>query len=368
MENLRLFLIIPPGLEDLAEREIREKMPELPLTVIKGGIELEADLEWMVRAHLLLKIPVRILLRISESKVRDFPKLHQKIVKFPWKEFLSHPEPEWEITCRKSRLMHTGRIEETIKKALTEAMVKQPLSQDWKKKNYSPQTFYVRFDDDVMTLSLDLSGEPLYKRNLQVIKGEAPLRENFAAALLTELFDGITEEKTLTDPMCGSGTFLLEAATYHLPLHERKFSFEEAPFFKGKLVRKMSPTTPLPVKLLSGIELDQALTEKIHPTLKKFGITVKAGDALKEKISADLMICNPPYGERIETPGKRGIFLRTSLKKFLESDGPQRLGWLIPSDMDDLDPKVPGYRLRSKRRFRNGGLAVSFMIWEKSHA
>jgi putative N6-adenine-specific DNA methylase len=366
MENLRLFLIIPPGLEDLAAREILDKLPVVKHNVIKGGIEVEADLNWMVNAHLLLKIPVRILLRISESKVRDFPRLHQKFVKFAWKDYLAHPGPQWEISCSKSRLMHTGRIEETIKKALTEALVKQPLSQDWKRKNYSPQTFYVRLVDDNLTLSLDLSGEPLYKRNLQVIKGEAPLRENFAAALLMELCEGLTSEVSLTDPMCGSGTFLLEAATFHLPLHERKFSFEEAPFFKGKLVRKPEPTTSLPVKSLCGIEINEEIADKVKAPLAKFGIKIKNGDALIEKISPGLIICNPPYGERIKTPGKRGIFLRESLEKFLTEDKPERLGWLIPTDMEDLVPKIKNYKMRSKRKFRNGGLAVTFQVWQKT--
>ncbi len=365
MENLRLFLIIPPGLEDLALREMNSKLPEVKHNVIKGGIEVEADLSWMVNAHLLLKIPVRILLRINEFKVRDFPKLHQKFVKFPWKDYLSHPEPEWEITCSKSRLMHTGRIEETIKKALTEAQVKQPLSQDWKRKNYSPQTFYVRILDDNLTLSLDLSGAPLYKRNLQVIKGEAPLRENFAAALLYELFEGITEKKSIVDPMCGSGTFLMEAATFHLPLHERKFSFEEAPFFKGKLVRKPDASAPLPVSDISGAEIDGDLVQKISPSLNKYNINVKDADAFSEKFSSDFMICNPPYGERIQTGGRKGMFLRDALVKFLQDDRPERLGWLIPSDMDDLDPGVKEYKLKSKRKFRNGGIAVTFQIWER---
>ncbi|MFL5786144.1 MAG: hypothetical protein ACJ76H_16110 [Bacteriovoracaceae bacterium] len=365
MENLRLFLIIPPGLEDLALREMIQKLPAVEHNVIKGGIEVKSDLEWMVNAHLLLKIPVRILLRVTEFKVRDFPKLHQKFAKFAWKDFLSHPEPQWEITCRKSRLMHTGRIEETIQKALAEALVKQPLSQDWKRKNYSPQTFYVRLEDDNLTLSLDLSGEPLYKRGLQVIKGEAPLRENLAAALLLELFEGQQENIDLTDPMCGSGTLLLEAATFHLPLHERKFSFEEAPFFKGKLVKLSQACPHLPFRKINGNELNQELAEKISPVLKKYGIEIQTGDALNEKFSDGFMICNPPYGERIKTPGKKGIFLRESLEKFLTQDNPTRLGWLIPSDMEDIVPKVKDYKVKSKRKFRNGGLAVTFQVWER---
>lgn len=365
MEKMRLFLIVPPGLEDLAEKEMTLKLPPVEFQVIKGGIELECDLDWMMNAHLLLKIPVRILLRVTNFKVKDFPKLHQKFLKFPWKDYLAHPEPQWEITCRRSRLMHTGRIEETVKKALTEAMVKQPLSQDWKRKNFSPQTFYIRIEDDELTLSLDLSGEPLYKRGLNVIKGEAPLRENFAAALLFEMFEGQKEEVTLMDPMCGSGTFLLEAATFHLPLHKRKFSFEEAPFFKGKLVRLPSPGTPLPIKKLIGNEIQEELVSKIRPVLSEYGIEIQNADAREEKFPEVWMIVNPPYGERIKLEGKKGSTLRTILLALLENQ-PEKLGWLIPADMEDLAPGLKGYRRISQRKFRNGGLAVSFQVFKKT--
>jgi putative N6-adenine-specific DNA methylase len=166
MENYRLFIIVNPGLEDLALKELIEKCPVGDAEVLKGGIELTANLEWIERAHQLLKIPTRILLRVTNFKVRDFPKLYQKFAKFNWNQFLSHPNPSFEISCTKSRLNHTGRLDETIRKALDEAMIKQPLNKDWEKKNYPPQTFYVRLFDDELTLSLDLTGEPLYKRGL----------------------------------------------------------------------------------------------------------------------------------------------------------------------------------------------------------
>src|SRR6188508_765224 len=108
-DKFKLFVIVPPGLEDLAALELESKCP-VSLTVIKGGLELEADLMWIEAAHLLLKIPTRILMRLDSFKVRDFPKLYQKLCKLPWNNWLSHPEPTWEITCKQSRLMHTGRI------------------------------------------------------------------------------------------------------------------------------------------------------------------------------------------------------------------------------------------------------------------
>jgi putative N6-adenine-specific DNA methylase len=360
---IRYFLVVLPGLEDLAFRELQEKCPLENARVLKGGIDGEGELEWMVVAHENLKIPTRILMRLLEFKAKDFPKLYQKLSTFPWPKYLSHPEPEWEISCSKSRLNHTGRIEETVKKALTEGLRRQPLSLDWKKKNHSPQTFYLRLSDDVATLSLDLTGDPLYKRDLQKIKGEAPLRENIAAALVYELCSG---EETLIDPMCGSGTFLTEALTFYTPLHLRTFAFEEAPFFKGKTFKKTKTIEAKGlVKKAQGFDLNQDLLEKIKVSLP---LSFSVQDSLQETIDAKdkIMICNPPYGERLKIKGKRGSHLKVAWEKFLHKDQPKKFGWLLPKDMDDLFQCPKGYREVSRRSFRNGGLAVTFWIWEKS--
>lgn len=358
----RLFLIIPPGLEEVALKEIELKCPVSQASMLKGGIELTADLDWIVRAHTILKIPTRILLRVTEFKVRDFPKLHQKFSNFKWNTVLSHPSPEFEISCSKSRLMHTGRIEETIKSALSEALKKQPLSLDWEKKNYPPQTFYIRLAEDHLTLSLDLTGEPLYKRGLQIIKGEAPIRENLAAAFLMKLFEGLNKEVTLIDPMCGSGTFLTEAINFHKPLHLRKFAFETAPFFKGKLVRLKEDVNKFPVKDIIGFDINKELINKIPE------LPLKCLDSLQNpiRVSDDfVMICNPPYGERIKIKGKRGSFLKEAWVKFISQDRPLRFAWVLPSDMDDLFDSPVDYQLKTKLHLKNGGLAITFWLWER---
>ncbi len=368
MSSYKLFIIVSPGLEDLAQEELELKCPPTSFNVIKGGIEVEADLSWIEKAHLLLKIPTRILMRVTDFKVRDFPKLHQKMAKFPWNTVLSHPEPQWEISCSKSRLNHTGRIEETLNSALHEAMVKQPLSRDWEKKNYPVQTFYIRLVDDHLTLSLDLTGEALYKRGLQKIKGEAPIRESFASAFVFELLKDLKEEVTLVDPMCGSGTLLTEALTFHRSLHLRPFAFETAPFYKGKLLKNTSDLTPLPVKKALGFDLNGELISKVQKELpESMPISFKAQDSVMTPISEEdmIFICNPPYGERIKIDGKRGSFLKEAWKKFLESDRPLRFGWVLPSDMDDLFKSPMGYKLKTKRPLKNGGLAVTYWIWER---
>lgn len=361
----RLFLIIPPGLEDLALREVESKCPVSSIQLIKGGLELSADLAWIVRAHTILKIPTRILMRLTDFKVRDFPKLHQKFKSLKWNEFLSHPEPLFQITCSKSRLMHTGRIEETIKKSLQESLIRQPLNRDWEKKHFPPQTFFIRIVDDHLTLSLDLTGEPLYKRGLQVIKGEAPLRENFAAAFLYELTQNLSGPLTLVDPMCGSATFLTEALHFHKPLHLRKFAFETAPFFRGQLVRTGNESTPLSIRNARGFDINEELIKKI-PHADNIELIVQ--DSVLHPLNIQdefVMICNPPYGERIKISGKRGSFLKEAWEKFLTTDRPLRLGWLLPSDMDDLFKSPHGYSLLTKRHIKNGGMAVTFWIWER---
>jgi putative N6-adenine-specific DNA methylase len=365
-----LFLIIPPGLEDLAKKEVELKCPVSEMTSIKGGLSLKADIEWIIQAHALLKIPTRILMRMAEFKVRDFPKLYQKMLNFKWTPFLSHPQPEWEITCTRSRLMHTGRIEETLNKSIHEALKRQPLNQDWEKKKYSPQCFYVRICDDVLTLSLDLTGVPLYKRGYQVIKGEAPLRENFAAAFVFEMMLNESQEITLVDPMCGSGTFLTEALTFFMPLHLRKFSFEEAPFFKGRTFKIIPNDEKLPIKRLLGFDINDELINRVKKALAPSSpIQLNCRDSLKDKLTEEevFIICNPPYGERIKIQGKRGHYLSEAWKKFIEIDRPLKFGWLLPSDMDDLFHHPKGYELLSKRQLRNGGMAVTFWIWKRSH-
>ena len=369
MEATRLFVIVTPGWEDLALKELMEKCPASDVEVIKGGIELTADLAWIERAHQVLKIPTRILLRVTSFKVRDFPKLFQKFSSFAWNDFLSHPEPAFEITCAKSRLNHTGKIEDTLRAALKEAQKRQPLKKDWEKKNYPPQTFYIRLVDDLLTLSLDLTGEPLYKRGLMKIKGEAPIRENYAAAMAYEIFQGLKSKHDLVDPMCGSATMLIEAQTFNEPMHLRSFAFETAPFYKGKILRMSTASEALPINETFGFDLNEELLFKVKAELgEDFPLKLEALDSVQTKLNLPkdaIMLCNPPYGERIKIKGQRGSFLREAWEKFLSEDRPLRFGWVLPSDMDDLFSSPSGYKRLQKRHFRNGGMAVTFWIWER---
>jgi 23S rRNA G2445 N2-methylase RlmL len=169
--------------------------------------------------------------------------------------------------------------------------------------------------------------------------------------------------------MCGSGTFLTEAMHWHTPLHLRNFAFETAPFYRGRIlqVKKAPLVSPLPVSHALGFDLNTELIAKIRSSAN-LGLEVRAQDSLAAKLEVSgeyLMVCNPPYGERLGIKGKRGQFLREAREKFLTVDRPLRLGFLVPSDFDDLFPEIEAYRVHSKLAFRNGGLAVTFWVWER---
>jgi putative N6-adenine-specific DNA methylase len=368
--EFHLFLIVSPGLEDLALEELRTKCFSGEWEQIKGGIEVHnVDLDWVIRAHCLLKIPTRILQRLTHFKVRDFPKLYSKFVKLNWNSFLSHPNPNFEITCTKSRLFHSEKIKNTIQDALNEALKRQALREDWIKFNYTPQTLYIRVAEDELTLSIDLSGEPLYKRGIQPLKGEAPLRENLASALLLDLLAEENTPVSLVDPMCGSGTFLTEALNFHVPTHLRKFHFEEFPFFRGKSLKLPGSSGPLCLHETLGFDINNDLISKIKKTSP---LKLIHQDSLKFPLFAPgnepknvIMISNPPYGDRLKIDGKKGAFLKEALLKFLTIDSPKKMGWLIPRDFQDTIKLPENYQVLRKRDFRNGGLAVTFWIFKK---
>jgi 23S rRNA G2445 N2-methylase RlmL len=121
-----------------------------------------------------------------------------------------------------------------------------------------------------------------------------------------------------------------------------------------------------PVKRVIGFDLNAVLIKRVND---EQNLDLRVLDSVKAPLNMGeefVMICNPPYGERIKIAGKRGIFLKEAWKKFIEIDQPKRFGWVLPSDMDDLFSKALGYRLLKKTHLKNGGLAVTFWLWERN--
>ncbi|MBX3040624.1 MAG: RNA methyltransferase [Bdellovibrionaceae bacterium] len=377
------FVSTPLGFESEAEREIKEAWPELldasgrPHSAMlpegewtKGGIEYPLDPFTAVQLNFFLKTANRILIRLDRFKVRDFPKLHERLRKIDLKSWIGSAPIRFEVSAAKSRLGHEGRIRETAAKA-------------WG----IPQSdtgvrVFIRIQDDLCDVSLDSSGEHLHKRGVHTLRGEAPLRENIAAFCLRRLIGdsapGELSKITLLDPMCGSGTFLSEAATLWSPLFKRHFAFQDFGrlpklFKQPQFATNYRMTPAIPFRRFIGFDLEAKMAEvsrknlsevSLHPSsAAKPSFEVHQGDLFSEgteKIEGKLwVISNPPYGERIEGPP-----LDQVLKQILRKWNPDRVALLVPAKVSSLLKAATPARLIEEKPVLNGGIDCRLMIWE----
>jgi putative N6-adenine-specific DNA methylase len=314
----RFFAVVQPGFEELALDELRGLGIAGACTFVEGGVEFEARLDGCYRANLASRVITRVLMRLDRFAAVHFDRLRAKTAAFPWELYLSGEAPAaFSVSCSHSRLYHTGRIEEEVLAGIGERLASYGLAlpADAGDDAAARQTIYVRFDNDLCELSLDSSGAPLYRRGYKTHVTQAPLRETIAAALLRA--SGIERCGTLIDPMCGSGSFSIEAALIWSGIPsggERSFAFELWPAFRpaafAHLKRTLSPDiTEAPAgKTIHCADIDPAAVEAAGGNARRAGM-----EAMVRPLRADfftdmpnitpgagtLLVLNPPYGERI---------------------------------------------------------------------
>ncbi len=208
--ELDLFAACLPGLEPLLVDELRAlgtAPKERP-----GGVSFRGSHELLLRAHLELGTASHLLLRCGSFLCRNLNELTSKTAQLPWPQWLRPDQPVTvSATSRKSRLYHTGAIEERVQKGIAMALgVPVPTGAIALDPGRPTPTIAVRFVDDTVTLSLDTSITPLHRRGYRLESAKAPLREDLAHALLRAA--GYARGTALLDPFCGAGTIAIEAA------------------------------------------------------------------------------------------------------------------------------------------------------------
>lgn len=361
------FCVVTPGLEAQALAEYEAKRPVLgalaSARALAGGFEV--DLPWETGRGLtrVLKIPTRVIVRLAQVKARDFPTLFQKTRDLAWGRWLAHPTPLWKVSAHQCRLIHTGRVEETLREALAAHVARQPFSTRWQKEKLAAENLRVRGVDDVWTFSLDVTGEALFKRGEYHTDAEAPVRETLAAAVLQHLFTGQIAPVHLWDPMCGSGTLLREARDYG-EVSVRTDAWETSALNLG-----VAPWKPkangvgFPVATLTGHDSDAGLATR-WPTLKD--ITLARHDFFQDPappIGRPLwVVSNPPYGERLPLAGGVSAFA-CRMGAQLGTFSPERVCLIVPDRWPRID--IAGLTPREALPFSNGGLAVEARLWSR---
>lgn len=380
-ETSRFFIVYPLLLEDLGLLELEEKFKlhfasqTLCVTQrVPGGIEIECPLAVGLNLNKILRTPTRILLRLGEFKCRDAPKLYQKISKFNWAPWLIGQSPEIVSSAVNSRLFDSRKIEKAISDGVAQYYRHKPVKKKYlehfehSKKEMLPK-IYFRSVDDVCTISLDTTGERLHLRGDKILSGHAPIRESLAALLLTELQTHLPDQGlySLVDPMCGSGTFLIEAADSFALTSTREFSFSHLPVVLDHpemLKLENIEGASLKFKALYGFDQDPEVIKQATQNCKDKSITIARADLFDQhavEINEAVVILNPPYGVRV---GEKSEINLPYYLKIIENIRikfhPVLLGIIVPSDYRILSNST--FKVLSARPFKNGGLEVVFYV------
>ncbi len=301
----RLFVVTAPGLEGVCAEELNTLgMAEVRETA--GGVAFTGALRDLYRANLWLRTASRVLVRVGELKATDFPELYRKAVRLPWGKFV-RPEASVQVRAvsHRSRLGHSGRIAETVAQAVDRALGRTPTLQN------CGQQIVVRFEDDRALLSVDSSGALLHRRGYRADAVPAPLRETLAAGILRLLgWDG---SLPLADPMCGSGTFVIEGAQLAMnraPGLDREFAFMDWPGFRPGLweVLRAEAETEIhePGAPLWGADRDPGAVAAARRNAERAGVAAHVDFQVRElsretlRKGPGVVVCNPPYGKRLE--------------------------------------------------------------------
>ncbi|WP_299600004.1 class I SAM-dependent RNA methyltransferase [uncultured Tateyamaria sp.] len=298
-----IFAITLPGMEDTLADEARAHGFDVQ-GVTPGGVHIGGGWPEIWRANLELRGATRVLWRMGSFMAFHLAQLDKRARKFPWAEVLRPDVPvRVEVaTSRKSKIYHAGAATKRIETALVESAGMTVASD-------APITLKIRIDDNRVTISVDTSGEPLHKRGHKEAVGKAPMRETLAALFLRQCgYDGT---QPVFDPMCGSGTFVIEAAEIAAGLQAgraRSFAFEHLVGFDAGVVSDVRTfeRRGAPQVRLTGSDRDQGVIAMAQANAERAGVadlvqfeTGSAGDISPPDGPPGLGIVNPPYGARI---------------------------------------------------------------------
>ncbi|WP_198521825.1 class I SAM-dependent RNA methyltransferase [Sagittula sp. P11] len=354
-----IFLSAPPGLETLLAEEAAEQGFAAP-EAVAGGVVTSGGWPDVWRANLCLRGASRVLIRIAEFRAFHLAQLDKRAKKVDWAAYLPKgADVRVDVTCRASKIYHDRAARSRVAGAMEVAGLKVGAEGTFR--------VMVRIEDDLVTVSLDTSGELLHRRGYKEAVGKAPLRETLAACFLRAA--GYRGTETVVDPMCGSGTFVIEAAEIALglaPGRARGFAFEAFPTFDAKAYGAIRSDAGLEARPTDcrffGADRDDGAIRGSAANAERAGVSgvctfSRAPVSALERPDGPpgLVMVNPPYGARI---GDRKLLfgLYGSLGAVLkERFGGWRLG-MVTSDGGLA--KATGLDLDAGPQVAFGGLKV----------
>lgn len=313
---MKTYTLMSPcffGVEKMLAREIKN----LGFEIIKtedGRVTYKTDEYGIARANMWLRCAERVHLKIAEFEAKSFDELFEGTKRINWAKYIPYGAqfPIAKASSIKSKLHSTPHIQSIVKKAIVESLKKSYLEDGLLKEDKEKYPIYVFIHKDKVVLSIDTTGDALHKRGYREKANKAPIRETLAAAImyLTPWRPG----RTLVDPMCGSGTLLIEAAMMGInmaPGLNREFISEKWRTMDKKIwwdIRKeaydkIDESTQFKIY---GYDIDEEAINIARENAELAGVedyiefNVANAVDFKSEEEYGFIITNPPYGERLE--------------------------------------------------------------------
>jgi putative N6-adenine-specific DNA methylase len=304
------FATCPRGLEQVLSRELQE-LGGQEIHTTPGGVECQGTMSLCYRLNVESRIASRILWRVGQGWYRNEEDLYRLASRQPWPEWFSvDSRIKVRLVAKHSPLKSVDFATLRVKDAICDRFVRATQRRPQIDKRQPDIQIMVFVDHDRVVWYLDTSGDPLFKRGWRKMAGEAPLRENLAAGILS--LAGWTGDQVLLDPMCGAGTFLIEAALMAngmAPARGRDFTFRHLRNFDQTAwdqIRQESlrQTFPAPPPAIFGCDENAQALTLVRKNLEGLGIEniglnqVNVLD-ITPPAPEGLLITNPPYGVRM---------------------------------------------------------------------
>ena len=331
MNQLTLFLPCAAGVEEYLAPEILQStgLPPGCVTKQRGGVAVRTSFAHAMLLNLYSRLAQRVLVLLSFTEYRSEQDLYRAASEVQWERWFTPRESiKIEVTAQHSPLTSLNFAALKVKDAVCDRFrvaangIRPDVNTQW-----PDARIYVHLTTDSCSLYLDTSGEPLFKRGWREDKGDAPLKETLAAAMIAASgwADGEDDLLPLYDPCCGSGTVLIEAAQIACNIaagSRRRFAFEKyLPFrradwdaMKKEAADAEVVRAPGQKPIIFGSDVSHRMVDFAQRNAERAGVAdvieFRGGDALQRLPPVDepgVMMLNPPYGERIDVAGVAGV-------------------------------------------------------------
>jgi 23S rRNA (guanine2445-N2)-methyltransferase / 23S rRNA (guanine2069-N7)-methyltransferase len=310
--QLRLIATCAFGLEAVVKRELIALGFPDPKVVTPGRIAFDGDWESVCLTNLWLRVADRILIEVLRFDAPDFDALFDTVKDFDWSTYLPG-DAKFPVVgkSRKSQLTSVPAVQRTVKKALVESLLRTTGQSELPETGAEYKVEIALLNDEA-TVSIDTTGRSLHKRGYRKLVGEAPLKETLAAAMIK--LSVWKPSRMLVDPFCGSGTIPIEAALIGrniAPGLNRDFSSSEwtqipaAIWEERREAARQQIDRDVELQII-GTDRDSEVLSlaRYHARQAEVDLDIhfqqKNFDELRSKHEYGCVICNPPYGERLE--------------------------------------------------------------------